>query len=116
MLVKFRKLILQIVAGTVGIWLAKELINGVTLEAESLRVILYIGLILGFINFFIKPLLNAITLPVRIITFGLFSLVINMAIVWAVDVYFLELGIEGLHPLFWTTILVWTLSLIASRI
>lgn len=115
MTAKFRKLILQIIAGTVGIWLAQELIAGVVFTG-SIKTLVLVGLILGLINFFIKPILNLITLPLRVISFGLFSLVINMGIVWIVDVFSPELIIPGLYPLFWTAIIIWVFSLIASRI
>ena len=116
MTVKFRKLILQIIAGILGIWLASELIPTGVEFTGSVKTLCYAGLLLGLINFFIKPVLNLITLPIRIITFGLFSLVINMGIIWVIDVIFPEIVIEGLLPLFWATITVWILSLIASRI
>ena len=96
---KFRKLILQIIAGILGIWLASQLINGVEFT-DTFRTLCYAGLILGLINFFIKPVLNLITLPLRILTFGLFSLLINMGIVWAIEIFFEELSIAGLYPLF----------------
>ena len=115
MTIKFRELILQIIVGTAAIWLATQLITGVEFTGPP-KTLLFAGLILGLINSFIKPILNIITLPLRIITFGLFSLVINMGIVWLIDVFFQELEIAGLYPLFWTTIIVWALNLIASRI
>lgn len=114
MTVKFRKLILQIIVGILGIWLATELVAGVVFTGP-IKTLLIAGLILGLINFFIKPILNLITLPLRILTFGLFSLVINVGIVWLIEILF-PLDIAGLYPLFWTTIIVWALSLIASRI
>ena len=116
MTAKFRKLILQIIAGIAGIWLATELISEGVVFTGSVKTLLLAGLILGLINFFIKPILNLVTLPLRIITFGLFSLVINMGIVWIIEVFFEEFSVAGLYPLFWTTIIVWALSLIASRI
>jgi len=111
---KFRKLILQVTVGILGIWLATELVTGVTFIGPR-KTLLIAGLILGLINFFIKPILNLVTLPLRIITFGLFSLAINIGIVWLIEILF-PLDIAGLYPLFWTTIIVWALSLIASRI
>ena len=112
---KLRKLIFQIIVGILGIWLATQLISGIAFTG-SLKILCYAGLILGLINFFIKPILNLITLPLRVITFGLFSLVINMGIVWVIEILFPQLEISGIYPLFWTAIIVWALSLIASRI
>lgn len=111
----FRKLILQIIAGIVGLWLAKELVGGVSFGGPS-QLLILAGAILGFLNFFLKPLLNLVTLPLRVITFGLFSLVINAGIVWVIDILFKPLIIPGIMPLIWTTLIVWGLGLIASRV
>ena len=118
-------LILQIIAGILGIFLATKFVPGVSLEVipgqsslfgieftTSWQILLLIGSALGLINFFIKPVLKMITLPLRILTFGLFSLVINMVMVWTVDIFFPELVIQGIIPLFWTTVIIWGVSLL----
>ena len=118
------RLILQIIAGILGIFLATKFVPGVSLEiipgvssffgidfTKNWQVLILVGVVLGSVNFFIKPVLKIITLPLRILTFGLFSLVINMLMVWVVDIFFLEFEIAGLIPLFWTTIIIWVLSL-----
>ena len=106
------KLIFQIIAGILGLWLATKFVPGVEFSG-SLQALCLAGLVLGLINFFIKPILKLITLPIRILTLGLFSLVINIAIVWLVaDVLFPgDLEIHGLLPLFFTTLIIWLVSL-----
>lgn len=119
------RLILQIIAGILGIFLATKFVPGVSLEiipgqsslfgiefTASWQILLLIGFALGLINFFIKPVLKMITLPLRILTFGLFSLVINMVMVWTVDILFPELVIQGIIPLFWLSIIIWGVSLL----
>jgi len=107
------KLFFQIIAAILGIFLATKFIPGVEFSG-SVEILLLAGGILGLVNFFIKPILKAISLPLRILTFGLFSLIINMVLVWiVVDILFPEaLEIRGLTPLFWTTVIVWALNLI----
>jgi putative membrane protein len=104
------KLIFQAIAGTLGLWLAVKFVPGVEFVGE-IKYLIIAGVVLGLINFFIKPLLKILTLPLRVLTLGLFSLIINMAIIWAVDVIFPELIIQGLIPLFWTTLIVWAISI-----
>lgn len=107
-------LISQIIAGIGGIWLAQKFVSGVEFIGP-LQTLLTCGAILGLLNFFVKPILKAITLPIRIITLGLFGLVINMIMVWVADIIFLELIISGIVPLFWTSIIIWALSLTLSK-
>lgn len=119
------KLFLQIIAGILGIFLATKFVPGVSLEiipgqsslfgiefTAAWQILVLVGGVLGLINFFLKPVLKIITLPLRMLTFGLFSLVINMLMVWVVDILFLELVISGLQPLFWTTVIIWLISLL----
>lgn len=108
-----RSLVLQIFSGILGLWLASRFVSGVELM-DSIQTLLLAGFILGLINFFIKPIVKLITFPLRLLTFGLFSIVISMGMIWIVDILFPELIIVGLLPLFWTTLIVWLLSLIFS--
>jgi len=107
-----RNLFLKIASGILGLWLASQFVPGVSFTTDSWKILLFAGFILGLINFFIKPILKFITLPLRILTLGLFSLIINIAIIWLVDIFFIELIITGIMPLFWTSLIIWGLSTI----
>lgn len=109
------RLALQLLIGILGISLADRFINGVVFQG-TLKQLLIIGAVLGFINFFLKPVLNAITLPLRILTLGLFTFVINMLMVWIVDALFAELDIIGIIPLFWTAIIFWITGILLSSL
>lgn len=103
------KLIFQMAAGVLSFWLAVKFVPGVEFTGE-IKYLIFAGIFLGLINFFLKPILKIITLPLRVLTFGLFSLFINMLMIWAVDIFFPELIIQGIIPLFWTTLIVWLVS------
>ena len=108
-----------ILAGCVGFILAALLVPGFTVEGEfsqSIKILLLAGVVLGLINFFIKPIINLITLPLRWLTFGLFGLLVNLMIVWTVDIIFSpELSIVGFKALFLTALLVWLIGLFAPK-
>ena len=118
----FEKLFWYIVAGILEIFLAIEFVHGVSLRVlpgssflgfkitAFWQMLCLVGAILGLINFFIKPLLDKITLPLRIITLGLFSLVLYAIIIKSIDIFFPEFIISGLIPLFWTTIIIWAVN------
>lgn len=122
-----QKLLSNVITATLGLWLATMFVPGaeVDLLADSnffgftlgqlWQVFLLLGITLGFINFFIKPVLDTLTLPIRIITLGLFSFVINMALVWGVDYIFREFTAPLYYPLFWTAIIIWALNVIANN-
>jgi len=113
------RLFFHILAGILGLFFAVKLSEWETIKfiygiefSGPIQTLLITGGILGLANFFIKPILNAITFPLRIITFGLFSFIINMVLVWVVVDVFSPIEITGLVPLFWTTIIIWGLGLI----
>ena len=119
-----QRLIIQIIIGILGLWLAVKFVPGVifvgplflipktTAEISNLlKTLVFVGALLGFLNFFVKPILNTIAFPLRIITLNLFSLVIAMVLVWLVDVFSPELIIKGIKPLFWVTLILWGLNL-----
>lgn len=105
------RLLLQIVGGSLGIFLAVKFVPGVSFKGDYFTIILA-GAAVGLVNFFVKPALSAITLPFRILTLGLLSVAINMVLVWLVlDVFFSPaIEISGLVPLFWTTAIIWILN------
>jgi len=121
-------LFLQIIAAILGLWLSDQYIGGVDFSGplfywpknlsgfhNFFSSLVFVGICLGFLNYFVKPILKIITLPLRIITLNLFSFVIAMFLVWLVDVFFKELTITGLKSLFLTTLLIWFLGLIANH-
>ncbi len=69
--------------------------------------LLEIALVLGLINFLVKPILKLFLGPLIVITLGLFSLVVNAIILWVVIQLFpTYLIIPWGWPLAWATIIV----------
>ena len=110
-LVIVKRLISQILAGILGLYLAQRFIPDVQFSGNWQFLVLA-GMVLGLINFFIKPILKIITLPLRIFTFGLFSLVINIGMIWLVTRFFPQLKISTILAFFLTSVIIWGLNLI----
>ena len=108
-----QSLFLQIVAGIGGLALAIRIVPEVEFTGD-IQLLLIVGVVLGIINAVIKPILNILTFPIRILTLGLSSFVINILMVLAVDIYFVELDIVGLLPLLWTTLIIWGISMVLN--
>lgn len=109
----FGKLVLHIISASAGLFIAAKIIPGAEFYGTYLSLLI-VGALLGLVNFFVKPILKAISLPAIILTLGLFSIVINMGVVWLIaDVLFPEtMEIAGIIPLFWTTAIIWILGLL----
>ena len=60
-----------------GLWVAEKLLSGI--EIASVPTLLLAAALLGFVNAVVRPLIVILTLPITLITLGLFLLVINAA-------------------------------------
>lgn len=63
-----------------GLWIVTRIVPGV--RVNSTGGLLWAALVLGLINAFIRPILWILTLPLTVLTFGLFALVINAFSLW----------------------------------
>jgi putative membrane protein len=72
-------IILKLVISTIAVLVADLLLRGV--HAMDLVTALSVAVVLALLNTFLKPLLILLTLPVTLITLGLFILVINALLV-----------------------------------
>ena len=119
-----RKLLSQIIAATLGLWLVTMFVHGVVIRTyptsnffgfsltAQWQIFLVLGIALGLLNYFLKPLLKILSLPLEIISLGLFTIVINMALIWILDMMFDELSVPFFLPLLYTTLMIWGLNLI----
>ena len=62
-----------------GLWVASELLSG--LSFDSTTKLILAAIVLGVVNAFVRPLALILTLPLTVLTLGLFLLVLNAAMV-----------------------------------
>ena len=69
-------------ASAAAVWLTAEFVPGVTID--NLWPAAFIAaFVIGLLNAFLRPLLLLLTLPINIITLGLFTVVVNAVVFWA---------------------------------
>ncbi|HOS88273.1 MAG TPA: phage holin family protein [Candidatus Pacearchaeota archaeon] len=110
-------LFVKMIAGITGLAIAVYILApGATYDHNWLTLILA-GAALGLLLYFVRPLLYLITLPLRIITFNLFSFVIIMLLVWIVDCLFsTHLEFQGLKNIFFASLIVWAVDLLLGKL
>ena len=96
---------IQIVINALAILIAAYLVPGIIFEGSVWKLLLA-GLVLGLANAWIKPLLNLISLPLIIVTFGLFTLVVNIAILSFVAYLVPDLSIQGWTSALWGVLVI----------
>ena len=77
--------ILRLLISALGLWLAAQFVPGVAYD--SLPSLLLAALLLGVANAIVRPILIILTLPITLITLGLFLLIINAAMIKLVTVF-----------------------------
>jgi putative membrane protein len=100
-----QKIIAQFLGAIIGLWIAYTFVSGVIFTGSFIDLII-IAIALALLNTFLRPVLNLLALPIRILTLGLFSFIINMIIIWLIDYLFTQLTITGLFPLFVSTVII----------
>jgi putative membrane protein len=79
--------LLRTLIAALGLWLASELIPGIDVQNGATLVVA--ALLLGLVNAFVRPVAVILTLPLSIVTLGLFLLDINAGmlglVAWLLD-------------------------------
>ncbi len=94
---------LQWVLNAVALMLLPELISG--FRVDSYVAALVTALLLGLINALIRPFLILVTLPITLLSLGLFTLVINALLFWAVAALVAGVHVAGFWTAFWSALL-----------
>ncbi|MBI4130788.1 phage holin family protein [Candidatus Roizmanbacteria bacterium] len=76
-------LLLNLLINTLAVWISVYLLPGV--HVDSFLTAFVVAVVLGALNAILRPLLIFFTLPLTLVTLGLFTFVINAAIVLLVD-------------------------------
>jgi putative membrane protein len=90
--------LLRAAISALGLWVASQLLAGMHFESPSKLVLA--AIVLGVVNAFVRPLAFILTLPLTVLTLGLFLLVLNAAMVALVAWIVPGFEITG----FWTAV------------
>jgi putative membrane protein len=102
-------LLIRFVGNVAAIWVAAELLDGVS-YADKVENLLLAALVLTIANWLVKPVLTVLALPVIVLTLGValffVSLVMLLLTAWLVDGF----RIDGFWTAVGATIIVWAVN------
>jgi putative membrane protein len=104
--------VLRLLIVALGLWIAAELVPGIVIRGAW--TLLGAALVLGIVNAIVRPLLILFTLPITIVSLGLFLLVINAAMFGLVAWLFDDFTITGFWSALFGSIIVSLTSWLAS--
>jgi putative membrane protein len=106
--------LLRAVITAIGLWVATLCVPGV--HYDSPGWLLGAGLVLGVVNAVVRPIAFILTLPITIVTLGLFLLVLNALMVSLVAWMLPGFHVDGFKSAFLTAIIVWVVGWVASAL
>lgn len=102
-------LIFRWVINAIALILIASLVPG--FGVETFYNALIAALILGLVNALIRPIVLVLTLPVNIVTLGLFTFVVNALMIWLVSTVVKGFEVSGFVPALLAALLLWVVSL-----
>lgn len=103
------KLIIYLLVNGLAIFAASQILPGVTIDTFWTAIL--VAIVLGVVNVFLKPFLVILTLPLTIITLGLFSFIINAVLVLLVDTLVPGFQVGGF---LWALLFSFVISLVST--
>jgi putative membrane protein len=96
----------------VGLWLASKIVHGIAFS--STETLIAAALLLGVVNAFVRPVIVILTLPITLLTLGLFLLVINALMIMLVAWLLPGFLVAGFWSAVFAAIIVSLTSLVMS--
>ena len=115
-----KRLLIRLAINTVALYSAVALLNGrgITPQSENWLSFVWLALIFGIINAFLKPVISLLSCPLIILTLGLGTLLINTLLFFLAGLIGQQVGVgftvEGALPAFLGALIVSVVSFLLS--
>jgi putative membrane protein len=102
------RFLIKFIIGALALWAATKVVRGLSIEDTT--TLLIAALLLGFANAIVRPVLIILTLPLTLVTLGLFLLVINGAMIGLVAWLLPGMSVDGLWSAILASLVIWVVS------
>jgi putative membrane protein len=116
------RFLLRWLINAVALYAAVALLNGhgLTPQTTNWLSFIWLALIFGLLNAFLRPLINALTCLINVFTLGLFTLIINTFMFWLAGLVGTHFGVgfsvDGFWPAFLGGLIVSMVSILLTMI
>ena len=104
--------VIRVLVNALALWLATEIVPGI--ETRSVTTLLVAAIVLGLVNAIVRPLLLILTLPLTLVTLGLFLFVLNALCLWLTSAIVPGFDVRGFWPAFGAALVVSALSWVVN--
>ncbi|MFC7449240.1 phage holin family protein [Rhodococcus daqingensis] len=118
--------LIRLVINAIAIWLAAAWVTGIDIAGSDkgtgndILVILFIALVFTVVNVFIKPLVQLLSLPLLILTLGLFTLVINALMLlltsWITETTEFGISVDGFWTAVWGALIISIVNFVLTAV
>lgn len=98
------RLLIRLVINAIALWVAVQLLPGLTYD-NGVTGLLILALIFGLVNAVIRPIAMFLTCPLRLLTLGVFTWVVNAFMLWLAVVIGNRVGVPFTIDRFWDALL-----------
>lgn len=117
-------ILLRLVINAIAIWLASEWVSGIAVatkdDVNQVLVILFIALVFTVVNAFVKPLVTLLSLPLLILSLGLFTVVINALMLlltaWITESTGLGISVDGFWTAVWGALIISVVNFVLTAV
>lgn len=99
------KFIIRVLLNGLGVYLANSYIPGFTIEGGA-KTLLISAVLLALLYATIRPIIRLLSAPFVWITFGLFNIAINIALLWTADILLAEISFDTIATLFYVSLII----------
>ena len=108
-----KNIILRTIIFIGAVYLASRIVSGISFDGWQALILM--GVLLTLAHILIKPIIKIITLPITLLTFGLFSLVINAGLFWFAGSMISGFFVTTFIAAFWGSLLVSVVNGVLSK-
>ncbi len=102
-------LIIRLIVNAIALWVATVIVSGVEVESASTQeqvvTLLVVAAIFALVNIVVRPVVKLLSLPLYVLTLGLFTFVVNALMLlltsWIADLFDVPFNVDG----FWSAVL-----------
>ena len=107
------KFILRLLINALAILLVAYLVPGIIVS--SFVAALIMAIVLGIVNALIRPVVSILTLPITVLTLGLFALVVNALMFLLAGYFVIGVEIESFASAFWGALIISVISWLTNQ-
>ncbi len=108
------RFLLRLLISALAVLLASYVL-GDWVRVDGIQAAVIFAFVLGLLNAFLRPILLLLTLPLTLVTLGLFTLVVNALVFWIATLFPVGVHVNGFGGAFVGALFVSIVSFLASR-